>query len=283
MLRDYVALTKPGVTFEVLVTTAGGLWLASTSIGPGRAAMALAGTALVVGAANTLNCWYERDSDRHMTRTRDRPLPAGRMSARAALWFGLGLAALSLPLLWAVGPITALVGAASLVVYTCVYTPMKRRSSLALLVGAVPGAAPPLMGWAAATGEIDLAGLALFAILYVWQLPHFLAIAIRRRDEYTRAGLRTVPGDHGVHRAARLAVLTTLLLIPVSLAPAFLGVAGPLYAAVAGVLGLAWLLRAAPGWGARATDPAWAGRLFGDSLVYLLALFVALPFDALIR
>src|SRR5439155_3385439 len=142
-------------------------------------------TALVVGAANALNCYLERESDALMRRTRDRPLPAGRVEPWVALALGVGVASTSIPLLgWATNALTALLALVALVTYVGVYTPMKQRSGLALFVGAVPGAIPPLMGWTAVTGRLETGGLALFAILFCWQLPHFLAISIYLADDY---------------------------------------------------------------------------------------------------
>ncbi len=155
-IKDFVNLTKPNITTMVLLTTGGGIWLAPGSISWGRVLIALLGTTLVVGAANTLNCYIERDSDKFMARTKNRPLPAGRMNPQAALFFGLALALTSVPaLVWLVNPVTGLLGAAALVSYVWVYTPMKRVSPKALLVGAVPGAVPPLLGWTAVTGRIE--------------------------------------------------------------------------------------------------------------------------------
>lgn len=277
-MRDFIALTKPGVTAQVLMTTAGGLWLAGGST-PGIWLACLLGTALIVGAANALNCYIERDSDRFMVRTRTRPLPAGRLSAPAGLTFGLVLGVAALPLLFGgVNVVTGLLGTFSLVTYTCLYTPLKRRTAWALSIGAIPGAIPPLLGWTAATGTLDPGGLALFLILFLWQHPHFLAIAIRREAEYTAAGLRTVSGTLGARRTAQLARISVVLLLPASLTLVAVGVAGAPFGIITSAAGLLWLARSRGSW-----DMAHTRRFFGDSLAYLTALFVALPLDAWLR
>src|SRR6185312_1895018 len=192
--RDFIALTKPRITTMVIVTTAGGLFLAPSEVSARVALCAILGVSMIVAGANALNMYIERDVDRHMTRTRNRPLPAGRVSPRAALIFGVALTVLSLPILaFGVNPLTAMLAALANVIYVLAYTPLKQRSHLALEVGAIPGAMPPLLGWTAATNRVDAAGLVLFAILFFWQLPHFHAIALFRREEYARAGLQVLP------------------------------------------------------------------------------------------
>jgi heme o synthase len=182
----------------VICTAAGGMWLAPGPRDAVRAVALLLGTTLVVGAANALNNWLERDVDARMRRTRDRPLPAGRLHPRVALALGLGLPAVALPALgWFTNGLTATLAALALFSYVVVYTPLKQRSPLALVVGAVPGAIPPLMGWTAVTGRLDAGGLALFAVLFCWQLPHFLAVSIYLQDDYARGGLRVFALEHG--------------------------------------------------------------------------------------
>ncbi len=217
-LRDVIALTKPRITWMVVITAAGGMWLAPEAIGLTRALLMLTTTAAVVGAANALNCWLERDSDRLMARTMNRPLPDGRLEPKIALWLGVALGLTSVPVLtFGVNALTGLLGAIALVSYVAIYTPMKRASSVALLVGAVPGALPPLMGWTAATGSLDAPGLALFAILFFWQIPHFIAIALFRQEDYDRAGLKTLPSELGAEVAKLQAVVYTGLLVVSSL------------------------------------------------------------------
>lgn len=282
-LRDFAQLVKPNITFLVLITTGGGLWLAPGSLEWTRLFAALLGTVLVVGAANTLNCYLERDSDAFMTRTRNRPLPAGRMSPRTALWFGLALALVAIPTLTLlVNPVTGLLAAIALVSYVWIYTPMKQISPQALLIGAVPGAMPPLMGWTAVTGRVEWPGVVLFGILFLWQLPHFLAISIYRQREYDNAGIRTLAGLHGPSRARWHSLFWTALLVPVSLMLVPLGVAGWIYLGIAAVLGLVFLAWALAGFRAEnAEKPArWARGFFVYSLIYLTLLFAALLVDA---
>lgn len=278
-VRDLVALTKPRITLMVLLTTLGGLWLAPGELSWVTLLATLSATAMVVGAANTLNCWLERDIDRHMARTKGRPLPDGRLQARHALWLGLVLGATSVPALTLlVNPLTGLLAAIALVSYVWVYTPMKQRSPIALIVGAVPGALPPLMGWTAATGELSAPGVVLFGILFLWQLPHFLAISIFREHEYTRAGIKVMPAVRGLVRTKRHAVLYAGALVPVSLLLVPLGIAGWLYLGVATVLGLVFLAWALLGLRADAGS-RWARQLFVASLIYLPLLFAALAVD----
>lgn len=275
-VRDLVSLAKPRVTSLVLVTAGGGMWLAPGHISPARAILALVGTALAVAAANALNCWIERESDGRMSRTKNRPLPAGRLAPRVALGFGLALALLSLPLMaWGGGLVTAGLGLLALVSYVGLYTPLKRVSPKALVVGAVPGALPPLMGWAAVTGRLDAGGLALFGILFFWQLPHFLAIALHRRADYATAGIQVTPVARGERVARWHAVLWTLALVPISLLLEPLGVAGTGYTVVAAVLGATFLAWTFAGLRPSAGTP-WARGLFRFSLAYLTILFVAL-------
>ncbi|MEC8423168.1 MAG: protoheme IX farnesyltransferase, partial [Myxococcota bacterium] len=173
LLRDLFSLTKPRLSALVLVTAGGGLWLSGASLGWRHAVATVGGTLMVVGGANALNCYLERDSDAHMARTARRALPMGRLDPTVALVFGLVLSAVSIPLLTlTTTPLAGLLAAVALVSYVLVYTPLKRRSSISTLVGALPGALPPLIGWTAATGRLDAGGLVLFAVLFLWQIPH---------------------------------------------------------------------------------------------------------------
>ena len=278
-LRDLVALTKPRITLMVILTTGGGIWLAPESMSWSAIVLTLLATAMVVGSANTLNCWVERESDGRMARTKNRPLPAGRLDARLALGLGLALGALSVPILTLVAnPLTGLLAAIALVTYVMIYTPMKQKSPAALIVGAVPGALPPLMGWTAATGELAAPGVVLFGILFLWQMPHFLAISIFRRQEYERAGIKVLPAARGTPAAKRHAVIWAGALVPVSLLLVPLGIAGGLYLAVAGALGAGFFVWSLAGLRAEAGN-RWARQLFLASLVYLPLLFAALAVD----
>lgn len=279
LLRDLIALTKPRVTSLVLLTAAVGIYLAPRDSGSPSLPSLLASlfaTALAVASANALNCWWERDVDRHMARTRDRPLPARRLDPQTALAFGLALGGISVPALWiAANPLTACLGALALVIYVLAYTPLKSRSPWALPIGAVPGALPPLMGWTAVTGRLDLAGLGLFAILFVWQIPHFLAIGLFRKDDYARAGLKILPVVRG-EMATRIHIaLYVIALVPITLALVPLGIAGVGYLAVAIVLGASFLVWSMTGLRTE-VGPGWARGLFFVSLVHLSGLFIAL-------
>lgn len=273
----------------VLVTTLGGALLAPERPSFWTLTVALVGTALVVGSANTLNCWLERDVDRHMSRTRSRPLPAGRLRPGVALVWGLLLGAVAIPLLGlGVNALTAVLAAVALVTYVAMYTPLKQVSPLALVVGAVPGAMPPLMGWTAATNELSAPGLVLFGILFLWQLPHFLAIAMFRQDEYVRAGIKVVPALRGPEVTRAQSIAWTLALVPVSLLLFPLGIAGSLYAASALAVGvyLTWAcVRRWPATPAASAEDVsrerarWGRRVFFASLVYLPVLFASLALD----
>lgn len=286
VVRDLIALTKPRITLMVLITALGGLWLAPTRATAATIFFTLLGTALVVGSANTLNCWLERESDKYMQRTKNRPLPAGRLAANVALVFGLVLGAVSVPLLaLTVNGLTAALAAIALVSYVAIYTPMKQVSTLALVVGAVPGAMPPLMGWTAATDSIEAPGLVLFGIMFLWQLPHFLAIAMFREAEYTRAGIKVVPALRGADATRWQAIGWAVALVPVSLMLAPLGIAGALYTAVAASAGLFFLgfclrsFRAYANESDRVGASRWGRKVFVSSLVYLPVLFAALAVD----
>ncbi len=275
--RDLFLLAKPRLALLVLCTAAGGLWLAPGHRDGLSAAVLLVGTSLVVGAANALNNYLEREIDGRMRRTRDRPLPSGRIEPWVAVALGLGLPAVALPALaWFTNGLTAALAALALFTYVVIYTPMKQRSSLALFVGAVPGAIPPLMGWTAATGHLDPGGLALFAILFFWQLPHFLAISLYLKEDYARGGLRVFALVHGERATKIWGALTSLALVPVSLTLVPLGLAGPLYAVVATLLGTGLSAYAFSGlWQPRA-GKRWARSFFLFTLVYLTVLFAAL-------
>jgi protoheme IX farnesyltransferase len=276
-LGDLAALAKPRLSGMVVSTAAAGLWLAPQQPSAPRAAAVLLGTGMVVGAANVLNNYLERDVDGLMRRTRGRPLPAGRVEPGTALLLGLALPAFAIPVLaLAANPLTALLALVAFVTYAFVYTPLKRVSTLALFVGAVPGAIPPLMGWTAATGTIDARGLALFALLFVWQLPHFLAISIYLKEDYERGGLKVFALVHGERAAKAWAVATSALLVPVGMLPAWLGMASWGYGVAAALLGAG--LTAAAASGLRLPDGSvrWARNYFLSTLLYLVLVFIAL-------
>lgn len=274
---DLIALVKPNIMLMALLTAAGALHLAPDAAPASRVLWLLAGTALIVGSANTLNMWLERDIDCLMARTRNRPLPRGRLEASTALRFGAIQGALALPALAMVNVVTAALGLLALLLYVGVYTPMKPRSHLAVWVGGVPGAMPALMGWTAATGRVEVPGLAVFGVLFFWQIPHFHAIAMYRLRDYNAAGLKTLPGTHGIPAARRQISLYLVVQVLASLVLVPLGVAGSLYLATAIVLGAAVLAQGLGG--LRAGDARWARGVFLTSIVYLPVLFVVMVLD----
>jgi protoheme IX farnesyltransferase len=276
---DLVRLTKPRITSLVVATFAGGVWLAPGSLPRWRLVMTLIGTALIVSASNVINMFLERDQDRLMDRTRARPLPEGRLSPESALAFGTALACAALPLLFLAGnALTGFLAAIAFFSYVAVYTPMKRQSAVALFVGAVPGAIPPLMGWTVATGRLDAPGLVLFAILFFWQIPHFLAIAIFRSTDYQRAGFKVLPLEASALTTRVYILVFSVVLVAATILLEPLRVAGPRYAVVAALLGATQI-----GWGLagfrRDAARPWARSLFFFSIVYLTLLFVALIID----
>ena len=274
-------LTKPRIVALVLVTIAAGYVMASPPSGAGVVTLihTLFGAALVAGGTNALNQVFERDVDALMRRTSRRPLPSGRLSPGVATVFAWSIGIVGIAYLAVmVNVLTAALSAATLVSYAFLYTPLKRRTPIATLVGAVPGALPIVGGWTAAGGTLGTEALVLFGILFLWQLPHFLALSWMYREDYARAGLRMPSvGDPDGARTFRHATVHAALLLPLSVAPAVLGLAGPVYAAgAAGVS--AWLLHAAIR-AARDRSATAARRLFVASLIYLPILLVLLIAD----
>ena len=277
VFSDYVALTKPRLNFLVVATSAAGYYLGATgNTDLVSMAEAVAGTALVAGGAAALNQLYERDTDALMRRTRLRPLPAGRIAPADARIFGLALSACGLLVLatranW----LSAGLALATLVTYLAIYTPMKRRTPLSTIVGAVPGALPAVIGWTASHGGIDRSGAALFAIVFCWQLPHFMAIAWLYREDYAAAGFPMLPViDPDGKRAGKQAVYWAFLLVLASLEPTFSGLSGNVYLAVAAVLGAALLCLAVRF--AASRNEATARALFYGSITYLPLLWLAM-------
>lgn len=280
---SYVALTKPRITVFVVMTafvgfvagTAGPL----SSIALPLLFHTLLGTALVASGTSAFNQVREVDLDGLMTRTQDRPLPSGRISLRGATLFAGALSVVGLVELFLfTNVLTTALAAFTLVSYVGLYTPMKTRSHASTVVGAVPGALPPLGGYTAATGALGLPGLALFAILFVWQLPHFFAIGWRHRVDYARAGVRILPViDPSGRRTARQTLLWTAVLLPISLLPSLVGTAGFAYAFGAFVLTLLFL-RSSLAF-ARETTDGRARSLFFASIGWLPAILILLVLD----
>jgi heme o synthase len=281
---DFLALTKPRIVMLVLVTVAGGYALAPARTDSGALRMLvlahlLVGTALVAAGTNALNQVLERDVDALMRRTAGRPLPTGRLSAPAATLFALGAGTLGVAYLAAlVDGVTAALAAVTLVSYVLVYTPLKRHTALATLVGAVPGALPIVGGWTAGGGALDAQAALLFALLFLWQLPHFLALGWIHRDDYARAGLPTLSlGDSDGRRTFRQASLDSAALLVIGLLPTLAGLAGVVYFAGAAALSLWLLVRSVAA--ARAPSTEAARRLFHATLVYLPGVLLLLVLD----
>lgn len=276
----YADLVKARLTLLVLLTTLAGFYVGWR--GPMDYALlfhTLAGTALVASGAAALNQLLEREHDAKMRRTASRPLPSGRLQPVTVMLFG-GICSLAgtMYLALLVNLLTSVLGAVSLVSYLFIYTPLKRLTWLNTAVGAIPGALPPLMGWAASRGELNGGGWVLFAILAFWQMPHFFAIAWIYRDEYAKAGFQMLPNvDPDGSRTAQQSVGHTLGLLPISLCPFLLHLAGPIYLAGALVLGVAYLWCALRF--ARQLDLPSAKRLFFASIIYLPLLLILLVAD----
>ena len=279
-LSDYVMLMKPRISLLVLLTVSAGFALGSADgWHPLVLANALLGIALVATASSAFNQWLERDSDALMLRTLNRPLPAGRLSPAEVLLFGFATGIFGIVWLVAfVDTVTALLSAVTLVLYVGVYTPLKRHTSFGTAVGAIPGAMPPVLGWAAAGAPLDAGAFSLFALLFLWQFPHFLAIAWIYRDQYARAGLKMLPARGQTPRVTGLmAVGYAVVLVPLSLFPAACGLAGNIYLVVALALSAAYLAAAVR----FATHESLrsARGLLWTSLVYLPVLLVTLVWD----
>jgi protoheme IX farnesyltransferase len=246
VIRDYLELTKPRITWLILMSTGIGYFFGLPANAHWLTLQLLhtiLGTGLLASGTAALNQWYERGADEKMRRTADRPLPAGRLSAPRALVFGIALSAAGFVELWlGVNRLSAAVGLFTLASYLFVYTPMKVRTWWSTTIGAIPGAMPPVIGFAAAAGTLTRESWILFAILFLWQFPHFYAIAWMYKEDYARAGIRMLPVVEPDGRStARQIVLYGVALIPVSLVPSFLGMAGTVYLIGALLLGL-WFL-----------------------------------------
>ncbi len=274
-LGALVELTKPSIATLVMVTATCGALVAPGSLPVARLVIALVATALVVGAANALNMYAERDADALMRRTRNRPLPSGRLAPEIALAFALLLASLGLNTLGVVaGGAACALTLLAFTSYVLAYTPLKRLSPLALYVGALPGALPPLIGYASVAGGIGEGALWLFAVLFVWQIPHFIAIAIFRAEDYRSAGMAVLPVARGMKRARREVALTAVVLGLVTLLPAWTGVVRPAYLFVAAPAAVSFVALAALGL-REGAGPKWARRVFFASMPYLVVVYAA--------
>jgi protoheme IX farnesyltransferase len=276
---DFVSLTKPEVLLLVLIATGAGCLMASASLNSLVLLNAVLGTALVAGGTAALNHYAERAFDGKMRRTANRPLPAGRMTPRAALGFGIVLSVTgTLYLVVTCNLLTGVIGLAALLAYLLLYTPLKRRSDLCTLVGAFPGAAPILMGWTAVRDDLSLGAWILYAILFFWQFPHFLAIGWMYRDDYTRAGMLMTPqSDRDGGSAFRQVWIMSAGLIVLSFFPVLLGMAGSVYVLAALILGLGLLIAVHRAASLR-TNTA-AKELLHATVIYLPLLFLMMVLD----
>ena len=283
LAADYWTLTKPEVNLLIGVTTAAGFSLASAGNGHGASMSGLVhtvvGTLLVASGTGTLNQLLERRFDALMRRTASRPIAAGRIAPWHALVFGVVLASAGiLELAVAVNLLSSVLASATMASYLLVYTPLKRRTPLCTLIGALPGAAPPLIGWAGATGALNPEAWVLYGIVFLWQFPHFMAIAWMYREDYRRAGYRVVPRDKPIVPFVLCqAMIPLLVLVPLSLTPVLFGRAGLMYLAAALVLGAAFIYRADRL--AVLQSNAAARRLLTTSIVYLPLILIVLVLD----
>ncbi|HNY41546.1 MAG TPA: heme o synthase [Bryobacteraceae bacterium] len=280
-MKHYLALTKPRITWLILMSTGIGYYFGHAgALDWVLLFHALLGTALIASGTATLNQWYERDADARMKRTAGRPIPAGAVAPRNALLFGLALLLVGeIELALGVNPLTAWLGLATVVSYLLFYTPLKQRTWWSTTVGAFPGAAPPLIGFAAARGELTVEAWILFAIVFLWQFPHFYAIAWMYRDDYARAGIRMLPvvEPDGISTSRQI-LLTAAILIPVSLLPAFFSMTSHWYLAAALILGGLFLKSAAIC--ARQCTAVNARGVLKASVMYLPLIYLALVLDS---
>jgi protoheme IX farnesyltransferase len=290
-VRDWFALLKPRVMSLVVFTGLIGVLVAPGHIHPILAFTAVLCIAVAAGACGAINMWYDRDIDAIMHRTKNRPIPAGRIAPGGALGFGIVLAVGSVIVMEvAVNSIAAAVLALSIGFYVFIYTMwLKRRTPQNIVIGGAAGAFPPVIGWAAVTGSVDLIPLVLFAIVFIWTPPHFWSLALWANDDYRRAGVPMLPVVAGAKETRKQIVLYSLLLVPLTLVPWFLGFSGTIYAVAAIVLGLGFLVCVARVFtdkqdaaGVSLTNDAPARSAFKYSILYLLVLFAALAVDRLI-
>ncbi|MFN7947289.1 MAG: heme o synthase [Blastocatellia bacterium] len=274
-LTAYLELTKPRITFLVVLSALAGYCMGSVGNFDYLGFLHLAiGISLLSSGIATLNQYLERESDGLMKRTKRRPLPAGRLSAASALWFGIALSVLAtVYLALLVNPLTALWGGAAFASYLFLYTPLKQRTTLCTFIGAFPGALPPLLGWTAARNETGVEAFVLFAILFLWQFPHFHAIATMYREDYAQAGIKMLPVvDREYKATAREIVIYAAVLLPISLLPTLLGMSGKIYLVAAVILGLMYLRAGITA--ARAKNIIEARKLLKTSVLYLPLLYL---------
>ncbi|MGB8274338.1 MAG: heme o synthase [Alphaproteobacteria bacterium] len=279
-VRDYVLLLKPRVMSLVVFTGFAGMAVAPGHLHPLLAAVAILCIAVGAGASGAINMWYERDIDARMARTRGRPLPKGRLAPGDALGFGVVLAVASVTLMGlAVNHVAAALLLLTICFYVFIYTMwLKPRTPQNIVIGGASGAFPPMIGWAAVTGQVGIESLLLFAIIFLWTPPHFWALSLFRAGDYGKAGIPMLPVVAGKRETKKQMLFYTLVLVPVTLAPWFIGMSGALYGVTAALLGAAFLGLAITVW-FDDTDRS-AKRMFGFSIVYLFLVFAALVADA---
>ncbi|TQV83463.1 heme o synthase [Denitrobaculum tricleocarpae] len=278
-VRDYIALLKPRVMSLVVFSGFAGLIVAPGYLHPLLAAVAVLCIAVSAGAAGAINMWYDRDIDAIMERTKSRPLPKGRISPEEALSFGVTLTLFSTMLMGlAVNWTAAILLASANAFYVFIYTMwLKRSTPHNIVIGGAAGAFPPMIGWAAVTGSVDLQSIVLFLIIFMWTPPHFWALALFREGDYAKAGVPMLPVVAGTESTKRQMLLYTLVLVPITLLPSFLGTAGPLYGAAAVLLGLRFIYLSVQV--LRDDGVRYAKRMFGFSIMYLFALFGLMMLD----
>lgn len=275
---NYIELTKPRITWLILLSTGIGYMFGAMEFRFLHLMHTLLGTGLMASGTATLNQWYERDIDRRMRRTASRPIPRGSVAGRSALLFGVSISAIGfIELLWFVNAISATVAAFTLMSYLLVYTPLKTRSWTCTIAGAVPGALPPVIGFAAARNALSLDALVLFCILFVWQFPHFYSIAWLYREDYARGGIHMLPVDEpDGNSTAKQIILFAAALVPVGMLPGVTGMSGPLYIVAAASLGV-WMFSTCVRISERTPDRA--RQVLFASVIYLPAIYASMLLD----
>jgi heme o synthase len=280
LIFDLFSLTKPRLSSLVIFTSALGMFLAPGQIAIWKAVISIIATSGLVGGACVINCWMERDIDALMERTKNRPLPAGRLSPATALTMGLVLVGGCLSTLYFItNPLTALLGLIATVTYVFLYTPMKKKTSWALFAGAIPGAIPPLMGWTSVTNSLGALGLVLFSILFIWQLPHFLSISMYHAKDYNNADFKIFPTQIGTRNTIHKIAIYTFVLFLISLVPYYMESANVLYRNFIMVWGGGFFAFSLLGYQKKEKSQEllqWARRYFYASLVYLPCVFIAM-------
>lgn len=282
--RDYVQLTKPGITLSNLMTTFAALWLASYGYPNWKLAFfTMLGTALVIMSGAALNNFYDRDLDKKMKRTQHRAVATGRISARSAILLGIGLLLAGVTVLAVyANPLAAVWGLIGHIFYVLIYTPLKRVTTLNTVIGGISGAAPPVIGWVAVTETMDMTAWLLFLVLFLWQPPHFLALAMLKTEEYRAGNLPMLPVVKGFAETKRQMVLWGSVLLPASLLLFVHASLGYVYLFVMGVMGIVYMVLLFQGFKTK-DDLAWARKLFGYSILYLTVFCAAIVISTMVN